>query len=294
MEFAMKSALLVLVTALFFCNNASATINNIDQLEKEIAKQKNPIAAGAMFNSIFRQKGQLMCPDGNFPSSQKLSDAEINVLQIWVKPEVKVKCFISNSYTGDFFDQTDECILARRNTKKSDTCWFNYQKYLPETSSIKTDQEFLNLADAISFFFTENGEEKYCANKKETTTTEKKQCVENIKKFINQLMSGKAPHCRDTHKNEYYSMLENGRDVLNRIKNASIVNRATGYEQQDSTLFFRAIYSDAFGKEIVNNIKNFGPAHFCRTDGFERDLDKINSQMKKNNTARQGQVIELN
>lgn len=47
---------------------------------------------------------------------------------------------------------TDECILYRRKTRPSMLCYFNYLKYLPENSEIKSELDFLRLYSAYLDF----------------------------------------------------------------------------------------------------------------------------------------------
>lgn len=275
-------------------DESNNTKEKIVLFEKIMAEKKNAIMAGWFFNSLFRSTGQLMCQNGYFPSRDEISADVVSSYQTFMKPNVKMKCFVANMYTEDFLDQSDECILSRRNVGKSEVCWFNYKKYMPASSSIKTDEEFLRLAETVGFFFNSEGKNQYCLNKKEITTTERAQCEKDVTNFINKIVDGKAPHCRDTNKKAFYNLLEQGKGLLETIENTSVVNSATGYKQQGKTLLFQAVYSDAFNKGIIESIKNFGYEHLCVTAGYEKDLKKIKASKSKTNSRRQGRVVELN
>ena len=132
------------------------------------------------------------------------------------------KCLLSSNCLGDqtieYKDSSDECILARRNAKENFVGYFNFQKYLPEGTVIKTDGDFANLyalykATYLHSFFSLWGweddnfvttyAERDCYKNKEQTQAEKNNCEEEEKQFIRNVAFGKAATCSDKYKKKY-------------------------------------------------------------------------------------------
>ena len=112
------------------------------------------------------------------------------------------KCLLSRhcgeNQTIEYKDSSDECILARREAKENFVGYFNFQKYLPEGTVIKTDGDFANLyalykAAYLHGFFSPWGwqdddfvatyAERDCYKNKEQTQMEKNTCEEEEKQF---------------------------------------------------------------------------------------------------------------
>ena len=132
------------------------------------------------------------------------------------------KCLFSYNCLGDqtieYKDSSDECILARRKAKENFVGYFNFQKYLPEGSVIKTDGDFANLyalykaAYLHSFFsiwgweddnFVTTYAERDCYKNKEQTQMEKNNCEEEEKQFIRNIAFGKAETCSNKYGKKY-------------------------------------------------------------------------------------------
>ena len=131
------------------------------------------------------------------------------------------KCLISlncgPNQQVEYKDSSDECILARRNAKESLIGYFNFQKYLPEGTTIKTDEDFANVyaiykAAYLHYLFPwgwENDEfiatyaERDCYKNKEQTKTEQEQCEEEEKQFIRDLVFAKAKACSKKYPKTY-------------------------------------------------------------------------------------------
>ncbi|MFV0626860.1 MAG: hypothetical protein ACK5N8_05895 [Alphaproteobacteria bacterium] len=288
----MRKFLIMLVAMISFTNNALS--NDFVDIDKQLSENRHPLFVAIIYNSIFVRNGDInICEDGYYKSNKPLTAKEVKILENIAEPNQKIKCFVA--LNGDYYDKSDECILARRNSKKSKVCWFNYKKYLPDTSKTKTDEQFTYLADTVSFFFNNKYEDKFCINKKETTSDEKVQCQKDVLAYISQVDENKAINCKDKMKTEYYELLRQGKELLNIVDNTSIVNNVTGYEQQGETTLFRAIYSDAFGKMFIDKVREFGYENMCSTYNFEQDMKNANSSSAPKTTPkRQGRIVELN
>ena len=210
-------------------------------------------------------------------------DDLLKIAQKFTEPDKNLACFMTSLSNNR--DNSDECILARRNSKKSQVCYFNYAKYLPKNLQVKSDEQFLALVNVYHKLFRDSlrwndaGQLQYysyCDLLKETTSAEKEQCKQQAAVFIQQLAQNKAPHCRSKIPTEYQNFLRQS------VKQFSFLNEVMTSEVEDNLYASRMekkvmgnIYQSAFASAFVDNIQSFGIYHFCRTDGFEQDLKKL-------------------
>lgn len=246
------------------------------------------VAAGAMFHSIYIQNGNIVCDKNGIIDSNSSDGVKelVEGLRIFSKENIDPICFVR--IRGQFADQTDKCILQRRNNKgPTTTCWYDYKKFLSQGSKIKTDEEFVYLAKAAGFFVKTD----YCKKAPELTTKEKEECHIKSKSYITQLSKKNAPHCRDIIPEEYNKYLQGIKDLLTTVGNTQVVN-AFGQKKQAETLMFQAIYGSAYEKEAINKLYELSFKNFCTIEGFEEDIKKLSGKNlfdKKNSNE-----IELN
>lgn len=124
------------------------------------------------------------------------------------------KCFVYYGDIGEtrYIDLSDECILARRN-HKSKIHFFNFKKYLPAKSVIKTEDEFLyvfNLyRNIIKIRYTKSIYEqssfykRSCYLNAPLTNTETEKCFAEDIQFIRDVVLGKAPRCSQKYPKLY-------------------------------------------------------------------------------------------
>lgn len=179
---------------------------------------------------------------------------DVSKIQQLAKTTQMLKCFVQYR-KGDFYepldykDKTDECILTRRNSILG--VWFNYKKYLPQ---IKSDEHFKNVINMFVTYYdakVKNDtefvvENSYCLNKKEITTEERNQCMKNTDTFFNQILEGKAPHCRNKNRKEWEKFLSLEAYTNNILSQAHV----------------SAFYSSQ------KQIEDFGRDNFCIIDGW--------------------------
>lgn len=128
------------------------------------------------------------------------------VMQTMKDLSVNKKCLISMYHEKN----SDECILARRKTPDAKNGWFDYKKYLPANSAIKTEQQFFDLYTMYKAiwrgavldpsgweydWFVEKWAARKCYKNKEQTQEEKDKCVEEEREFIENIAFGKAQKC---------------------------------------------------------------------------------------------------
>ena len=204
------------------------------------------------------------------------------IFQPFVEPDIQINCFV---HSNTFLNKEDECILMRRNARKSLVGYYNYKKYLPNSSKISTDEKFLELVEAYRNIFkhskkrnNETGiyeDKMICDEWKEKTTTEIAQCKEDAKKYIIQIVEGTVPHCRNKVNKEYKEFLQNNVKQLSTLNNVTQQNfNERIFISSTERNLGKAFYHGAFNRALYERMKNFGYVYFCRVDGFEQDIKK--------------------
>ena len=258
----------------------------IHELKPELNDEELDIFNTLSLSMIFHDEVVKNCSEDGIlsVSEDTVSPGIINYLQVFMKKEINPQCFME--YYNRFIDNSDECILQRRNNKgPTSICWFDYKRFLPKTSKIKTDNDFLYFYKAYDFFSVSN----FCNNTQELTTAERKECKEKFRKFLVQLSNKTAPHCRDIIPGEYKKLLQESKDLLKTVNDTRIEN-ALGHEKQLETMMYRAMYGSAYEKAAIEALQNMGFRNFCIVEGFEEDLKKIQGK----NIYKKIESIELN
>lgn len=194
----------------------------------------------------------------------------------------------TGSTTEKYIDQTDECILQRRkHPNSSEVCWFNYKKYLPTDTKIKTDSDFIKLQGIINETLERN---EWCDAMSDWTSAEKENCKQETKQFIYDYSYGKAKHCRDSHKKEWNQMLKESAQQAGGIQSVMKNLRKgekermirTGEKSRAELDFVESVFQpdNIFAmialQGMSDNIKKFGLINLCLTDGWDKDIQKLN------------------
>jgi len=115
-------------------------------------------------------------------------------------PAVPYYCFSYDveklSVPGTRFDcvngsDSDECIVYRRTMKESKINYFDYKRFLPEDTAIKTETDFLAMVNYYELRYL-------CDKLAEKTTEEKQQCKDLIENNT-RMMATKKPKCKDLY-----------------------------------------------------------------------------------------------
>lgn len=233
----------------------------------EIAKENdNHIVAPLIYNAMYKNKsnGMPFCLDinetdknnliGRFQAESAIMSgsgysmsarSRIRQLQSMTMSDINISCTISMPQEKRYADNSEECFAQRKKIKSnkpiSTVCYFDWKAFMPESSRIKTDYEFVNLANAIRFYgINEKVNEEnvvsapkripYCDRNGEATIFERGECQKKVKRFITQLSEKTAPFCRD-----------------------SVPNKLEEYKREPSIIYPTHIYPNEF----------FGLENFC-------------------------------
>lgn len=272
---------------------------NIQKIEQGYADARSPLTAALLFSRFYmsNEYKKNICEDGYLPWHEKITEEDgtetknFFTAKLYTTPSVNLKCFLADNYTG-WLDSSDECILERRNTKESVLCHYNYKKYLPENSKVKTEEDFLYLVAAYNVLYQDANDPKkctFCAEQPEQTTVEIAECTKKAEIFLNQISSKTVPLCKNTIKKEYMDFLKDGIEnyyFLSELTKAEINNNTYGTK----AYLLNGIYSASLQESWENSIRTFGITHFCSVDGYKKDVVNLNKTSKK----KRGGLVPLN
>ena len=186
----MKRNLTVLILCVLTgCVSLSKT--EVEQMEFN----KDPIETINLFNK-YNSKLEVDNREAECPASIFLSIVTFGL----ALPGVPYHCFsydVENlSIPGTRFDcidgsNSDECIVYRRTMKESKINYFDYKRFLPEDTAIKTEDDFLAMVNYYSL-------RDLCDKLEEKTTEEKQQCKDLIEKNT-RTMAVKKLKCKDLY-----------------------------------------------------------------------------------------------
>ena len=196
------------------------------EAEQDLADKRDVIGTLNFFNNVHdgiqtMQPRKVICVSNGLdgPSIKKYTLLMSKTAQDF---PFEKNCLISSYHCNpgsaiQYIDNSDECILARRDAPESIISYYNFKKYFPEESKIKTEKEF---ADVYALFkvaylhhgfpwgwqddaFVKTYAERNCYKTLEQTQAEKDQCVEEEKQFIRDLVLGKAVACSKKYPTKY-------------------------------------------------------------------------------------------
>lgn len=257
-----------------------------DALESSLAQEKDLIQTVRTFLIEFGEftdfGDHTMCHGNNYVAEFSIGDELTYQQKVLAEPNIQYECFVADG--GEFTDSSDDCILARRNTHKSSVCYFNYKKYLPETAKIKTDADFIYIAN---FYYQMMAK---CQNMQEKTSSEIEQCKTNAGDFIVLMSQGKAPHCRDKEPEKYKQFLKEMARAYGSA--AGMVDQALKSKKRAeyADSFYRDLFASSFNGQFMYEINAFSYTYQCQINGFEKDYKKVSGT----NSSNSGGIIDLN
>lgn len=180
----------------------------------------------------------------------------INQLSI---EDINIDCFIGRGVGGWevlYKDKSDACIAQRRKYK-SKLCNFDYKRFLPKSSKIKTEDDFIKVMNHYEARMAD------CDSLEEATTNEKEQCREKIKENILRFSDGKkTKDCKVALTERIY--FEAMRETLNIA--------FTDNPQGEKELARARILFDEL-------IKDYGRKNLCSIAGYINDIRTLRKKM---------------
>lgn len=119
------------------------------------------------------------------------------VLQELAQSQVDLGCLYKDFATETYYN-SDKCILQRRAHPITNTGFFDYKRFLPESSRVKTDENWSNLVE----FYNDT---QYCESiDNELTSYELQACREAHNQQTVKLATAQPKmNCKDTYKDSF-------------------------------------------------------------------------------------------
>lgn len=195
-----------------------------------------------------------------------------------IEPNIKLECTKKSGY-NEYFDNSDECVLYRRSPEyhESKVGYFDYKRFLPEKSPIKTDESFLKLVEKYNHISD-------CEKQKETTTAEKEACREKIKNEI-RLLATRTVKCSELKGKEYTEFLIGRGDWYEYAQNHDPydnINLLRAFGAYEAAAFaYNPVYSQKEAqKEVQKSIEKYGAENLCSVENWKQDMKKLGYYMK--------------
>lgn len=138
-----------------------------------------------------------------------------------------------------YLNNSDKCILARRIIPQTKIGYFNFKKYLPTNSVIKTEEQFLQLYTLYIGIKKNKNDCKLLLNVDQVTQTEKDACETYKNQFLQDVATGQAKKCSVKY-NKKYTKFVNGGYSEDRTKKM-LAGIETG-SREDPHIVFAADY----------------------------------------------------
>ena len=236
-----KLLMCLLVTACVNSNDEYITqkTNESAKIESELAQEKDVVKTLKYFREYYHEKclSNRACytnSDVNLPGIPYSYDMVEPYVMTTVDFNADKKCFVVYQYKEDnsisYKDNSDECILARRQAPKTEIGYFNFKKYLPTNTVIKTEQQFQNLYALYIAIRKNRNDCKSLFGVSQVTQTEKEMCHKYQEKFLQDFAMGRAEKCSKKYGKQYKQYVKEHTDAfLSQFKDNAHVLFASEY-----------------------------------------------------------------
>lgn len=258
----MKNCLMLvtlLATACTIVNNEKIELQareNAKILATKLETSRNVLAAIEAYNKFFRgcfginnRRGPNYFETGETENYGVYNvDKRCNkmVIQELSQPQVDLSCIYVHWGTEAEY-KSDKCILQRRLFPVTNSGFFNYSRFLPQNSKVKTEENWLSLVELYNY-------KAYCAYLgNELTTDEKQTCQKNREQTIKSLISSTSKvKCIDAYKTLFHKA------VRETLWNCAQL-KSLGQPCDRSSM-----------KEAL---ETWGKGHLCTVEDWEKELD---------------------
>lgn len=187
------------------------------------------------------------------------------------RQDVNYKCL-------DKHNTKDECILYRRNNNiTSELNFFDFKRFLPSGSKIKTETDFKM---ALTYYETNT---KACNEQNEKTTQEKQACRNKVVNDVRAFSKYGARSCGTVLNKEYNALLKEkgewyewaiNHDPYGLYKEWAGMTGIMHREVQMS--MYQPVYSKSEASaEIKEDLETWGREHLCSTSNYKNDLSRL-------------------
>ncbi|MDW2995926.1 MAG: hypothetical protein R8M71_03115 [Alphaproteobacteria bacterium] len=278
-----KYLILILCFVITGCMSTTARIEQAKEIANNLEVKKDTIDTIETYKSIYEtcfyiNKTVEWIDDIDYDvykCEQKVTkDAQCNEIKIQELAirDADMSCIFLGWKTGKNYS-SDDCIIKRRQTANSASCYFDYKRFLPQNTNIKTDDDFYNL---VKYYNKIND----CDTMSQATTTEKQECRDRIRENTIK-MATTGINCMEVYKDEYTEELNSeGRWYEWAIDHDPYGAKKTLMWLGEYTAAHFTPTQPVYSKqEALNTVKRaiqtFGREHVCKIDGWQADIRKL-------------------
>ena len=242
---------------LFFAiiiSGCSGVTNSEPQLSlgSQLESNKDIISTIETYNSVYKD-----CKHPDYSPDWLGRKCDTSLM----KQNVEYKCFEKAAYDPKYKDKTDECILHRREIKNSEISFFDFARFIPNNTKIKTEKNFKGVAKVYEYSMID------CKERREITQQEREKCFSNVKNDIHKMVYDTKIKCTDLN--------------ILKIENEGLMYRISVLCDCDSKskngYKIRLADIEALQKEL----KDYSESYLCDISNWEQEFIKY---WKKNST----------
>ena len=245
-------------------------------------------------NEVYSGKMPIYSEKSNYfylKDCERCQPRKCEYLEVFMQPgEFKdnLKCFCAPMYEQQ--DNSDECILARRNLKANELGNFDYASLFPEGHKINNIEAYNDLLGAYRYYYDMYYE--ICETSQKYTSYEKENCKNNINQYITDKVMGNLKSCKDVAPKAYKELFTVTDEDIQAVKMSNAMISKLGLNKKSEADFIASMVENFRKKEAPE----FGYKYRCKMENWENDyknwLSKIEKAAKQ--TKKSGKVITLN
>lgn len=252
------------------CATTQTKIQNAEKFASDLEVSTDPIDIIKAYNAVNGQCDEYALNKSGIPIFDRQSQECYNELSVSV-PGTEFGC-MEKKFNGSEFYDSDDCIIYRRNHTQYEVT-FDYKRFLPKNSPIKTDDDFKKW---VKYFNSDNG----CKKNDKTTTTEYAACMEKVQDNTRN-MATQLVDCKILYEQEYTNLLKEQGGWYEHQINFSPM-QAANLAAAVGDYFSANIYAHSRKmsySEIISSIKSdiseFGNEHFCSVKNWKTEMKKL-------------------
>ena len=173
---------------------------------------------------------------------------------------------------------SDQCILYRRNNKiESEVYFFDFKRFLPSGSKIKTEADFKM---ALNYYETNT---KACNKQSDKTSQEKQLCITKVVNDVRDFSKYGARSCETILNKEYTALLKEKGEWYEWAINHDPYGLyrewvgMTGMMHRDIQMsMYQPVYSESGASaKVKEELETWGKEHLCSTSNYVNDLSQL-------------------
>lgn len=249
------------------CVSTETKIQRASIFANELESSTDPLDIIKAYNAVNGQCHEYAQNKWLIPIFDRQSQECYNELSVSL-PGTQIGCMISN-FDGPAFWNSDECIVYRR-THTEDEVIFDYKRFLPKNSPIKTDDDFKKW---VKYFKYDNE----CKKNDKTTTTEYENCISNVQTNA-RLMASQLVDCKVLYEQTYTEFLKEQGEwyeeqlYFDPIGTANLLASIGDYFTANIYANARKLSYSEIVDRLQESIEDFGNKHLCSVKKWKSEM----------------------